>query len=231
MTADPYQSGSDFYDLRVPHQDWHHGEAMITTNRETDGSYTPVDEDFGADAYYNDESPKTLESHWNLLAGAGNPLHQLSLAYRGRGDMTLWFDGRIAHPHDRTPRVEWEWAALFPPRCSDGIDNDDDGMTDHPADPGCEDASSNTEEPECQDGVDNDGDEGIDHDGGLSTLGYLAGDPDPHCVDKPWRDREEAYPRRSYPCGLGAELMVVMPLLWLYRRRRRAPSSAVVITS
>jgi len=89
MTADPYESGPDFHDLRVPQEVWHHGEAMITTNRQTDGTTTPGDEDFGADDYYDDESPKTLESHWDLLAsGGGDKLHVMSVAYRGRGDMT-----------------------------------------------------------------------------------------------------------------------------------------------
>jgi hypothetical protein len=114
MTADPYQAGPDFHHLRVPQAVWHHGEAMITTNTQTDGTTTPGDEDFGADAYYNDESAKTLESHWDLLASGGNKLHMMSVAYRGRGDMTIWADGRIDPPHGgRTPRLEWEWSELF----------------------------------------------------------------------------------------------------------------------
>jgi hypothetical protein len=115
MTADPYQAGPDFYHLRVPQEVWHHGEAMITTNRQTDGTTTPGDEDFGADDYYDDESPKTLESHWDLLwGGGGDKLHVMSVAYRGRGDMTIWADGRIDPPHGgRTPRLEWEWSELF----------------------------------------------------------------------------------------------------------------------
>jgi hypothetical protein len=112
MTADPDHAGSDFYHLRVPQGVWHHGEAMITTNQFTEGTSTPGDEDFGADAYYNDESPKTLESHWNLLASGRNPLHTMSVAYRGRGDMTIWADGRMDGA-GRTPRLEWEWNALF----------------------------------------------------------------------------------------------------------------------
>ncbi len=117
MTANPYQAGPDFYDLRVPQAVWHHGEAMITTNTQTDGTTTPGDEDFGADDYYDDESPKTLESHWDLLwSSGGNKLHVMSVAYRGRGDMTIWADGRIDPPHGgRTPRLEWEWSELFGP--------------------------------------------------------------------------------------------------------------------
>ena len=233
MTAYPYQAGPDFYHLRVPQAAWHHGEAMVTTNRQTDGTTRPVDEDFGADAYYDDESPKTLESHWDLLENLSKSLHQLSVAHRGRGDMTLWADGRVAPPHgpnSRTPRLEWEWAALFPPPCDDGIDNDEDGFTDYPADPGCRHLNSTTETPRCQDGLDNDGKIGTDFDGGESVLGVGNGDPDgpdPQCLGKPWRNREA--PSRS--CGLGAELMVVLPLVWLHRRRRRALRSAVTITS
>jgi hypothetical protein len=116
MTFNPLQSGPDFYHLRTPQENWHHGEAIITTNAWTDGTFTPEDEDFDADIYYDDESPKTLESHWDLLHydGAGNRgLHQLSIAYRNREDMTIWFDGRISSIGKRTPRLEWEWEDLF----------------------------------------------------------------------------------------------------------------------
>jgi hypothetical protein len=114
MTCDPWQGGPDVYNLRLPQGVWHHGEAMITTNRFTDGTYTPSDEDFGADTYYNDETPKTLESHWNLLdsKGGSRNLHLLSLAYRDRGDMTIWAEGRIDGV-GRTQRLEYEWNTLF----------------------------------------------------------------------------------------------------------------------
>ncbi|MBN1443936.1 MAG: hypothetical protein JXA90_14595, partial [Planctomycetes bacterium] len=94
---------------------WHHGEALITTNQWTDGASTPSDEDFGADAYYDIETPKTQESHWNLLAassGGNRNLHMLSVAYRGQENMTIWAEGRIAGS-GRTPRIELEWSELF----------------------------------------------------------------------------------------------------------------------
>jgi hypothetical protein len=51
------------------------------------------------------------------------------------------------------------WTA---PECSDGVDNDGDGQTDFPNDPGCESANDDDETdpaaPECSDGIDNDGD-------------------------------------------------------------------------
>ncbi|MFH2007783.1 MAG: hypothetical protein ABI333_14470 [bacterium] len=69
------------------------------------------------------------------------------------------------------------------PLCSDGIDNDGDGITDFPAEPGCESALDHTEDdtcpgagcPACADGVDNDGDGFTDwpNDPGCSC----AGDP------------------------------------------------------
>ncbi|MCK4658644.1 MAG: hypothetical protein KAV82_03905 [Phycisphaerae bacterium] len=113
MVCNPYRTGSDFYYLRTPQEAWHHGEAMITTNTWTDGTETPVDEDFGADAYYDDESPKMLQSHWDLLV-SGLGLQQLSVAYRARGDITIWADGRLDDGlGGRTPRLEWEWCDLF----------------------------------------------------------------------------------------------------------------------
>ncbi len=119
MTCDPYQAGPDFYHLRLPQDVWHHGEAMVTTNAWTDGTYTPPDEDFGVDAYYNDETPKTHESHWDILADHPPPspvvnLHMFSVAYRDHCDMTIWADGLIDEgTEERTPRLEYEWKELF----------------------------------------------------------------------------------------------------------------------
>ena len=116
MTCNPNRTGPDFYNLRTPQNVWHHGEAMITTNQWTNGSYTPSDEDFGADVYYNDETPKTHESHWSLVdpVDSQDGLQRLSVAYRGKGDMTIWADGRI-DDIGRTPRLEYEWSELFGP--------------------------------------------------------------------------------------------------------------------
>jgi hypothetical protein len=95
--------------------------------------------------------------------------------------------------------------------CSDGVDNDGDGLTDHPADPGCFNASFDLEAPQCDDDLDNDGDGTIDWNGGPG------GAPaDPHCT-KPFRNSET-----PAPCGLGFELAVVLPPLALWRRRRRS---------
>ncbi|MCI0531314.1 MAG: hypothetical protein L0Y74_05145 [candidate division Zixibacteria bacterium] len=53
-----------------------------------------------------------------------------------------------------------------PPECSDGLDNDGDGLIDFPADCGCTSALDPTEAPnpltQCNDGLDNDGDGLID---------------------------------------------------------------------
>ncbi|MFH1364578.1 MAG: hypothetical protein ABIH52_02885 [Candidatus Aenigmatarchaeota archaeon] len=49
--------------------------------------------------------------------------------------------------------------------CNDGIDNDGDGYTDYPADPGCSKKTDNTEtnpNVQCDDGNDNDGDSLVD---------------------------------------------------------------------
>lgn len=114
MTCNPWQDGLDTYNLRLPQTVWHNGEAIITTNYQTDGTYTPYDEDFASYTYYSDETPKTLESHWDLLSFGYSylNLHTLSVAYRGHSDMTIWADGRLDDV-GRTPRFEYEWSDLF----------------------------------------------------------------------------------------------------------------------
>ena len=61
------------------------------------------------------------------------------------------------------------------PACNDGIDNDGDGQTDYPADPGCTGTADTSEygTVECDDGVDNDTD-------GLTDYRTSGGDPE--CV-------------------------------------------------
>ena len=120
------------------------------------------------------------------------------------------------------------------PACSDGLDNDNDGLIDFdggasahggiavaPPDPGCANAASTTESPACQDGIDNDGDGGIDFDGGAAAnRGIPLAKADLDCYQKPFQNFETAV---KTGCGLGAELVLAIPLLarWHRSRRRR----------
>jgi hypothetical protein len=112
------------------------------------------------------------------------------------------------------------------PVCDDGRDNDADGYCDTatgtctdgstPGDPGCKYWFSSRENPRCDNDDDDDGDGKIDWDGGSG-----GGAADPQCPSEPARDKETP-DRRSYPCGLGCELILVLPpLLWRWRRHRR----------
>jgi spore coat protein A len=65
--------------------------------------------------------------------------------------------------------------------CQDGLDNDGDGRTDHPADPGCASAADFLETSPslpCDDGADGDGDGFTDH------------PDDPGCRDPSWREED-----------------------------------------
>jgi streptogramin lyase len=93
--------------------------------------------------------------------------------------------------------------------CSNGLDDDGDGLADFPSDPGCADANA-IEHPACDDGLDNDGDGKIDWDGGPG-----AGTPDPQCTQA-WRGRESAS-----SCGLGFEVLLVLAPWAAWRRARR----------
>jgi len=138
-------------------------------------------------------------------------------------------------------------AILVKWQCTDGIDNDGDGLVDYPDDPGCASAGNNTETAACQDGIDNDGDGKIDFDGGASANhGTPLGPIDEACalpyatteitqcddgidndgdgfVDFADPNCSPAWPywETAPRCGLGAELALVVPLLGLATRRRR----------
>ncbi|MEM9730793.1 MAG: hypothetical protein AAF997_19580 [Myxococcota bacterium] len=86
----------------------------------------------------------------------------------------------------------------LPGACSDGVDNDGDGLTDT-ADPGCDGSSGDIENPACSDGYDNDSDGLIDAD-------------DPEC-DGPSDDRE----RSPSDCSVGpaSDSHVLAVLLWM----------------
>jgi 6-phosphogluconolactonase (cycloisomerase 2 family) len=84
--------------------------------------------------------------------------------------------------------------AVFAPArvglCSDGVDNDGDGLADWPADWGCDDANDASERSAdlpCDDGEDNDGDGGVDFDPvtAADSTG-LAGVGDAGCRDPNW---------------------------------------------
>jgi len=124
-----------------------------------------------------------------------------------------WSDGGAQSHFVVAPPTPATLVASFAPAavCQDGLDNDGDGAVDYPADLGCGSPFWPTESPACQDGVDNDGDGKIDWNGGPG-----GGTPDPQCTS-PSRRREN--PPGS--CGLGFELVLVLPLLARWRRSRR----------
>ena len=98
--------------------------------------------------------------------------------------------------------------------CDNGVDDDLDGAVDV-ADDGCENPFSFREDPACDDGIDNDGDGGIDSDGNPA---------DSQCLGRPW-GQSELYRFFGGGCGLGAELVLLLPLfrrLTRTRRRRRS---------
>ena len=75
------------------------------------------------------------------------------------------------------------------PQCSDGIDNDGDGLIDFPDDPGCNSAEGNDEGhlpwPQCSDGRDNDGDGKIDYPDDPGCFDAMTDDETDDCPDGP----------------------------------------------
>ena len=82
-------------------------------------------------------------------------------------------DGRVIVGDGVNPdgRSEGWVAVLAAPACSNGLDDDGDGLVDHPDDPGCVSPLDASEQPECSDAIDNDGDGLVDfpQDSGCAT--------------------------------------------------------------
>lgn len=141
------------------------------------------------------------------------------------------------------------YIAAIPRSCNDGLDNDGDGLSDFPDDPGCTSLDDRFEiaaSLPCDDARDQDGDgltdfpddpgcagpasatespacdDDVDNDldGSLDWDGGSGGAaPDPQCAGVPWANHE-----RRRACGLGFELLILAPLLWGRRRSARSPA-------
>ena len=145
-----------------------------------------------------------------------------------------------------SPAYRDQIIAAVRPECSDEIGNDGDALVDFPADPGCTSAEDLSEAADCDDGLDNDGDGLADYGadpGCRNRQEWAREDPacdnavdddgdtlvdveDPECAASPAWWTDEAAPYRE-GCGLGVELVLVIPPLAALRRRRaRAQLSA-----
>ncbi len=95
-----------------------------------------------------------------------------------------------------SPAPAWLGSAPPPKECADGIDNDNDGLTDHPADPDCRSVNDPREQrddtdpppaPRCADGVDNDADSKVDFPADPGCTSATDDDetdaPNPRCAD------------------------------------------------
>jgi DNA-binding beta-propeller fold protein YncE len=147
------------------------------------------------------EAPYT-QAQLDTNADAGNPL-TYTCAPPGSGTR-MAIDEDLDGFRDRDERDVFTSpsnAGSAPGACSDGIDNDGDGVTDL-ADAGCRNVGWNIENPECNDGVNNDPD-------GLVDLA------DAQCT--------AAYIRFEQPaaCGIGFELAFIVPPIMAIRRLRR----------
>jgi len=77
----------------------------------------------------------------------------------------------------------WE-LQTWVPRCSNGADDDGDGLVDFPNDPGCASALGEVEDPACDDGADNDSDGAVDlADAGCSSASDSSELAPPACSD------------------------------------------------
>ncbi len=106
-------------------------------------------------------------------------------------------------------------AIIEQPDCSDGLDDDGDGLTDFPDDPGCTDALDTDERGapfQCDNGIDDDGDTFFDY-------------PDDNGCASPFDDSENT---ALVPTGLpGAVLLGLLALIMVIRASGSTASNAL----
>jgi hypothetical protein len=136
------------------------------------------------------------------IAGPG----ALSLAIQSLSDDSVRYSSKEgADPPQLVLELEPATAPLV---CSNGLDDDGDGLADFPGDAGCANAGDDSERQAglpCDDGVDQDGDTLVDF------------PADPSCRSVLWIS-ESGVPR----CGLGFELTLLLPVLQSQRARALA---------
>lgn len=150
-----------------------------------------------------DRTGNSLTERTSQFATAGVPnVMAIGLGEGGTGELyVLTADGRVYQIQgDR-------------PACRDGVDNDADGLTDYPADPGCASADATVEVPLCDDDFDNDLDGAVDLEDAQCAFAY--GNVESESVSIDDLAREEIF------CGLGAELVFVIPVFMGLRRAGR----------
>ncbi len=96
---------------------------------------------------------------------------------------------------------------LVLPLCSDGVDNDRDGLVDFPEDYGCDGPNDDSEKTpllECDDGIDNDGDGFIDHRADPFGAAGLWNERDPDCLSGAYTELPEPSTTLMLAVGAGA---------------------------
>jgi hypothetical protein len=130
------------------------GQLLTTTNGVWDDCGSPIDG--YAYQWFRDGFPIGGANGQSYLVQAEDAGHSLFTQVAAHNEWG-WSSPATSDP---------VWIPSPPPQCRDGDDNDGDGRTDHPADPGCTspDDDSEADEPTlaCLDGIDNEGDGRID---------------------------------------------------------------------
>jgi len=206
------------------------GDAAIATTFDADA--TPHE----AQAEYGDSGgavfAKNAQNQWEL-AGI---LYTIDVYENQPSSYALY--GNVTYAIDLAAYRD-QIIASVRPECSDEVDDDGDGKVDYPADPGCTSPADLSERADCNDGIDNDQDGLVDYgtdpgcrnrqewaredpacDNGIDDDGdTLIDGADPECAASPawWTDEAAPYPTG---CGLGFELVLVIPPIAALRRRR-----------
>jgi hypothetical protein len=157
ITAGPIDGGSATETQSMAHNVAEIYDVLSSQDNVTVRLVAAVDTQNEIGEHSNDDNSETYEKLWTLTTFGEEAEVEVSESCESDSDCEVGYGCNL-------DSGDCEVKGVTGPRCSDGVDNDGDGLVDYPYDRGCFSIYDDDERMACSDGIDNDNDGQIDMD-------------------------------------------------------------------